>query len=120
MGATDRYRPSVTTAVPILRVDDVERALLWWGRLGFTESFRHQLDTHLPRFVGIARDECQIYLSEHRGDAPGPGLVYLWVPDVDTVALEFGATVSEMPWAREIEIADPDENRVRVATSALP
>ena len=95
----------------------MDRALLWWRRLGFTERFRHQFDTHLPRFAGIAHDECQIYLSEHRGDAAGPGLIYLWVADVDAVALEFGATVEEMPWARDFEISDPDGNRVRVATS---
>ena len=29
---------------------------------------------------------------------------------------EFGAEVEEAPWAREIEIRDPDGSRVRVAT----
>ena len=107
----------MTTAVPILAVADVDHALLWWRRLGFTESFRHQFESDLPRFVGIERDACQVYLSEHQGDAAGPGLIYLWVADVDAVALEFGATVDEMPWARDFEISDPDGNRVRVATS---
>ncbi|GAB3265017.1 glyoxalase superfamily protein [Alteromonas gracilis] len=105
------------TAVPILRVADVDRALGWWSRLGFAEEFRHQFEPGLPRFVGIARAECRIYLSEHAGDASGPGLVYLWVPDVDEVAREFGVAVESMPWARDCEIVDPDGNRVRVATS---
>jgi hypothetical protein len=29
---------------------------------------------------------------------------------------ELGAEVEEAPWAREIEIRDPDGNRLRVAT----
>jgi catechol 2,3-dioxygenase-like lactoylglutathione lyase family enzyme len=106
----------MTTAVPILRVTDVDQALPWWGRLGFNEEFRHQFEAGLPRFVGIRRDDCLIYLSEHRGDASGPGLIYLWVADVDDVATEFGATIDEMPWARDCEITDPDGNRVRAAT----
>lgn len=107
----------MTTVVPILAVADVDEALPWWRRLGFAETFRHQFEPGFPRFVGIGRDECRIFLSEHRGDAPGPSLVYLWVDDVDTVAREFAATVEEMPWARDCEISDLDGNRVRVATA---
>lgn len=110
----------MTTAVPILAVADVDRALLWWRRLGFTERFRHQFEPGLPRFVGIERDECLIYLSEHAGDAAGPGLIYLWVADVDAVAREFGVAIDEMPWARDCEISDPDGNRVRAATATPP
>ncbi|SMC87940.1 MULTISPECIES: glyoxalase superfamily protein [Micrococcales] len=107
----------MTTVVPILPVADADNALSWWRRLGFVESFRHQFETDFPRFVGIERDGCQIYLSEHQGDASGPGLIYLWVSDVDAVAAEFGAAVEDMPWARDCEISDPDGNRVRVATT---
>ena len=110
----------MTTAVPILRVTDVERALGWWGRLGFAEEFRHQFGPDLPRFVGIKRNDCMIYLSEHRGDASGPGLIYLWVEDVEAVAAEFGATIEDMPWARDCEITDPDGNRVRAGTRTQP
>lgn len=110
----------MTTAVPILRVTDVERSLGWWGRLDFAEDFRHQFEAGLPRFVGIRRDDCLIYLSEHQGDASGPGLIYLWVDDVDAVAEEFGATIDDMPWARDCEITDPDGNRVRAGTRTQP
>lgn len=107
----------MVSAVPILRVADVDRALAWWTRLGFTEEFRHRFEGTTPRYVGIRRDGCRIHLSEHEGDAAGPGLVYLWVPDVDVVAREFGVPVDEMPWARDCEVTDPDGNRVRVATA---
>lgn len=105
----------MSLAVPILLVADVDAALPWWQRLGFSEEFRHQFEPGFPRFVGLERDDARIYLSEHKGDAAGPGLVYLWVDDVDTVAREFGVTIDEMPWARDCEISDPDGNRVRVA-----
>jgi hypothetical protein len=35
---------------------------------------------------------------------------------VVVAAVEFGAEMEEAPWAREIEIRDPDGSRVRVAT----
>ena len=107
----------VVTAVPILRVADVDVAVAWWSRLGFSEEFRHRFEGTSPRYVGIGCDGCQVHLSEHEGDASGPGLVYLWVADVDAVAREFGVTVDEMPWARDCELTDPDGNRVRVATA---
>jgi catechol 2,3-dioxygenase-like lactoylglutathione lyase family enzyme len=103
------------TVVPILRVRDADRSLTWWARLGFVEEFRHQLEGTIPRFVGIRRGQCRVYLSEHAGDAHAPGLVYLWVDDVDRIAADFGVPVAEMPWARDCEVTDPDGNRVRVA-----
>lgn len=104
-------------AVPILRVADVDASLAWWGRLGFVEEFRHVFEPGLPRFVGLVREGCRVYLSEHVGDAAGPSLVYLWVPDVDAVAAELGVEVATMEGARECEVVDPDGNRVRVATA---
>ncbi len=43
--------------------------------------------------------------------------MYFWVDDVDAIAMEFGARVTRQPWAREIELTDPDSNRLRVATA---
>ena len=108
-------RPPVQ-AVPILRVLDVDASLPWWTRLGFAEEFRHVFEPGLPRSVGVVREGCRVYLSEHTGDASGPSLVYLWVPDVERIAADLGADVEQVPWARECEVTDPDGNRVRVAT----
>jgi hypothetical protein len=38
---------------------------------------------------------------------------------VVVAAGEFGAEVEEAPWAREIEIRDPDGSKVRVATPRI-
>lgn len=107
------------SAIPILRIRDAERSLAWWARLGFTEEFRHQFEDGFPWYIGIKRGDSVIHLSQHEGDARGPGLVYLWVEDVDAVAAEFGVEVQDMPWARDCEVTDPDGNRVRVATAQV-
>lgn len=104
-----------TDVVPILRVADASRAVAWYGRLGFAQVFEHRFEPHLPAYVGIRRDDAQIHLSEHAGDANPHGLVYLWVDDVDSIAAEFGVVVDVQSWAREVSLTDPDGNRLRVA-----
>ena len=104
-----------TDVVPILRVSDASRAVAWYRRLGFEQVFEHRFEPHLPAYVGIRRDDAQIHLSEHVGDANPNGLVYIWVDDVDSVGAEFGVAVDNQPWAREMRLTDPDGNRLRVA-----
>ena len=104
-----------TDVVPILRVVDASRAVAWYQRVGFAQVFEHRFEPHLPAYVGIRRDDAQIHLSEHSGDAHPYGLVYLWVDDVDAIAREFGVAVDDQPWAREVTLVDPDGNRLRVA-----
>ncbi|EPD96420.1 hypothetical protein HMPREF1486_01019 [Streptomyces sp. HPH0547] len=58
----------------------------------------------------------RLFLSEHEGDARPGTLVYLRVREVEAVASEFGVRAEEAPWAREIELRDPDGNRLRIGT----
>jgi catechol 2,3-dioxygenase-like lactoylglutathione lyase family enzyme len=104
-----------TDVVPILRVSDAAVAVEWYLRLGFQRVFEHRFEPHFPAYVGIRRDDAQIHLSEHVGDANPHGLVYFWVDDADAVAAEFGVSVDEQPWARGVALTDPDGNRLRVA-----
>ena len=73
----------------------------------------------LPLYVGIARGDLRVHLSEHTGDAHPDGLLYLYVDDVDVVAADFGV-VAELAYygMREIELTDPDGNRLRIGTPA--
>jgi catechol 2,3-dioxygenase-like lactoylglutathione lyase family enzyme len=105
-------------AIPILRVQDAARAVQWYGRLGFTQQWMHRFEPGFPAFVEIARGQVRLFLSEHTGDARPDTLVYLRVTDVDAIAEEFGTPIKEPPWAREIELRDPDGNRLRVGTPA--
>ncbi|ARQ72472.1 glyoxalase superfamily protein [Streptomyces marincola] len=102
--------------IPILRVQDAARAVAWYRRLGFTPRWEHRFEPGFPLFVEIARGELRLFLSEHEGDAVPGTLVYLRVRDVDAVAEAFGVPVEDAPWAREIELRDPDGNRLRVGT----
>ncbi|WP_443071817.1 glyoxalase superfamily protein [Streptomyces sp. WMMC940] len=105
-------------AVPVLRVADADAALSWYRRLGFVKQWEHRFEPGLPAFVEIARGPLKLFLSEHAGDARPGTLVYLRVRDVDAVADEFGVPVTTAPWAREVELRDPDGNRLRVGTPA--
>lgn len=102
--------------IPIFHVKDAGAAVDWYERLGFVKQWEHRFQLDFPAFVEVARGRVRIFLSEHEGDARPNTLIYLWVRDVDAVAVEFGVQVREVPWAREIELQDPDGNRLRVGT----
>jgi catechol 2,3-dioxygenase-like lactoylglutathione lyase family enzyme len=103
---------------PVLRVVDASAAAEWYARhLGFTTEFEHRFEPGLPLYVGLVRDDARIHLSEHTGDARPGTLVYLWVPDVDSVAAACGVSViDDNPWGRDFEVTDADGNRIRVGT----
>ena len=109
-----------TAVIPILHVADAGRAAAWYLRLGFDQLFEHRFEPHLPAYVGIVREGAEIHLSEHAGDARPDTLVYVWVDAIDPVAVEFGVPVTSAPWARELDLVDPDGNRLRVAERVSP
>jgi catechol 2,3-dioxygenase-like lactoylglutathione lyase family enzyme len=100
---------------PIFRVSDGHAATDWYRRLGFEVVQEHRFTPELPLYVILSRAGVQLHLSEHEGDAPAGSLAYLWIDDLDRVAEEFGVAVRNQPWGREIEIIDPDGNRLRIA-----
>jgi catechol 2,3-dioxygenase-like lactoylglutathione lyase family enzyme len=103
--------------IPVLYVEDADRAVAWYGRLGFYKQWEHQVETGFPWFVSVARGRVRLYLSEHKGDARPNTLIHLNVGDIDAVAEEFGIVVDEAGLAgRECDLEDPDGNRLRVAT----
>jgi catechol 2,3-dioxygenase-like lactoylglutathione lyase family enzyme len=100
--------------VPVFRVADADAALGWYQRLGFVEVGRHQFEPGFPWYVFVRRGDVHLHLSEHTGDAPPGSLAYLYVDDLDAVAEEFGVAIDEQEWGRDVELTDPDGNRVRV------
>ncbi len=102
------------SVVPILRVRDAAASVAWYRRLGFEPEFTHRFGPGFPAFQGVRRGSVRLYLSEHEGDASPDTLVYLWVTGVDGIAREFDAHVHVSEWAREIELRDPDGNRLRI------
>jgi glyoxalase superfamily protein len=86
-------------------------------RLGFQKRGEHRFGPGMPAFVTVARGDVRLFLSEHTGDARPDTLMYLFVADIDVIAGQFGMTPRDEPWAREIELRDPDGNRLRIGTA---
>lgn len=104
--------------VPILRVGDTAVAARWYSRLGFALEGVHRFQTGFPAYAFLRRGAACIHLSEHRGDAPPRGVVYWYVDrrTLEAFATEFGVVVEHQPWCDEIELTDPDGNRLRIGS----
>lgn len=103
--------------VAILRVADAAQAVAWYERLGFTQEWEHRIEPGCPAFVSVARGSARLFLSEHEGDARPDTLVQLYVGDITPVVAEFGRPAAEAPYGCEIELRDPDGNRLRISTA---
>lgn len=100
--------------VPVLHVADGLQTARWYARLGFELVGQHRFAPELPLYAFLRKGNVTLHLSEHRGDARPDTLLYYYVDDVDTIAAEVNAQVIEQPWAREIQLTDPDGNRLRI------
>lgn len=101
--------------IPIFRVADGYATAEWYARLGFETVGEHRFAPDLPLYLFLERNGISLHLSEHEGDARPGTLVYFWVDDIDKIAAEFGAVIHDQPWGREIQLTDPDGNRLRIA-----
>ena len=111
--------------VPALRITDCARSRAFYvDGLGFHVEWEHRFGRHLPAFMQVSRDGLSLYLTEHAGDRQVGGLVHLYVPDVDAwyaECLRTGAPVTEAPserleGLRDMTVADPDGNQLRICT----
>lgn len=100
--------------VPILRVKKAHESAAWYKRLGFEIEGEHQFASGLPFYLFLARGNIRLHLSEHKGDAKIGTLMYFYVHDIDPIAKEFNVQVVDQPWAREVQLQDPDGNRFRI------
>jgi predicted enzyme related to lactoylglutathione lyase len=109
-------------ADPILRVEDMQRALAFYvGKLGFRNA-----DWGSDEFTSINRDRAGIYLC--RG-AQGRGGAWVWVGVEDAQALhdelkangvKITSPLTNYSWALEFHIEDPDGNTLRFGSEPLP
>lgn len=105
-------------ADPILRVEDMPRALAFYcGRLGFTNA-----GWGCDDFTCITRDGANIYLC--RGDQ-GRGQAWVWIGVSDARRLHDELAVAGLPirmaptnypWALEFHLEDLDGNVLRLGS----
>jgi len=111
----------IRSATPILFAADATASAAWYEKLGFETEFTHRFDDHSPLFVGLVSGSARVMLSEHRGDAPPHGLVYVRVDDLDAAAVALGVVAELQEWGiREAHAVDPGGNRVRIAQFEEP
>lgn len=115
-------------AYPVLRIDDYEEAKRYYlDYLGFTVEFEWRHEENFPVYMGIARGDLGLHLTEHRGDADGPGAAYLLVESVHVLyeALKSARPgMTEEPidqaWgSTELKLVDPFGNKLTF-TSPTP
>lgn len=107
--------------VPILRIFDEARARDFYvGFLGFRIDWEHRFEPGTPLYMQVARDACVLHLSEHHGDATPGSALRIPVADLDALQADLLGKrykyarpgIEEMPWARDMKIADPFGNRL--------
>lgn len=73
--------------MPILRVDDIDAAIDFFCKLGWSESFRYPFEASPTSHAGVKSGECSIMFAlveKEPGDAAiPPQNVYTFVEDVD-------------------------------------
>jgi uncharacterized glyoxalase superfamily protein PhnB len=70
--------------IPILRIFDVAKAKEFYiDWLGFTMDWEHQFEENAPYYIGISKDDIQIHLSEHYGDATPGSKVFIVCDEVE-------------------------------------
>ena len=112
---------------PLLRIFDEAMARAFYlDYLGFSVVFEHRFEPGLPLYMGVARDDCTLHLTEHPGDAsPGAGL-RIRCDDVDALHAELAGkayryarpAIETMPWgSRDMALTDPFGNRLTFTTA---
>jgi catechol 2,3-dioxygenase-like lactoylglutathione lyase family enzyme len=111
---------------PQLRMTSWERSQEFYvAGLGFHVDWEHQFKPGFPVFVQLTRGGLSFFLTEHAGDCQVGGAAYFVVDDVDALYREIsrrGIRAAEppedTPWqTREMNIIDPDGNRLRFANA---
>jgi catechol 2,3-dioxygenase-like lactoylglutathione lyase family enzyme len=107
--------------VPALRITSYQRSKAFYvDQLGFRVEWEHRFEPTFPVFMSVARDEMQIYLTEHSGDCQVGGLVHFVIEDVKAWHREFtarGVQPTEPPnndlGFLNMTVTDPDGNQLR-------
>lgn len=109
---------------PQLRMTNWDRSKQFYvDGLGFHVDWEHRFGPGFPVFTQLTRDGLSLFLTEHAGDCQVGGAAYFVVDDVDALYGEIrgrgirpSQPPEDTPWqTREMDVIDPDGNRLRFA-----
>ena len=75
--------------VPSFHAKDGQETAKWYARLIFEIEGEHRFAPGMPLYLFLRRGDITMHLSEHKGDARPGTLVYFYVYDVDTIAVDW-------------------------------
>lgn len=102
------------TLLPVFRVTNAEESAKWYEKLGFKVDGIWRHEPHFPAYMFLSRGDILLHLSEYDGDAQPNALAYFFVEDLEHISNTFDIAIKNQPWGKEIELKDPDNNRIRV------
>lgn len=122
-GVTVRLNPGI----PIIRIFDLAKAKEFYlDFLGFSVEWEHRFEPGMPLYAQISRSGLILHLSEHHGDASPGATIFIEMKGVEALHREllgkrYGYAwpgVEQVPWGRELQVADPFGNRLRFCERA--
>ena len=115
------HQGQIPISTPILAVQDVQAAVTFYERLGFT------VDRFNPKYAIVSVEGHEVFhleVSDIVEASLNPGAAYLNVSNADELRakwLQAGAPVGDIanrPWGmREFTVDDPSGNTLRVGTN---
>jgi catechol 2,3-dioxygenase-like lactoylglutathione lyase family enzyme len=105
---------------PVLHVEDADIAIAWYQRLGFVVDAEWSSGpTFTETTVVVRRGELVLILSSREKGARADSLIYLRIADLTDIEQEFNLPATRHFGGQQLELHDPDGNRIRVVTSNL-
>jgi len=120
MAQTQQRRVKFEGSQPILRVEDMKRAVEFYvEKLGFKNA-----NWGGDEFTSVNRDNARIYLCLKD---QGLGKAWIWIGVEDVVLLreeiagrgvKIGMEPTNFSWAKEMHVEDPDGNVIRFGSDS--
>tara|TARA_Y100000994_G_C15380916_1_gene313208 strand:+ start:164 stop:517 length:354 start_codon:yes stop_codon:yes gene_type:complete len=108
-------------SIPIFRIFDEAKAQEFYlDYLGFEVSFEHRYEENTPLYMGITRNDCEIHLSEHVGDATPGSTVRIFEKKLtrfhESLTKKsykyYSPSIQEQPWGSDMSVLDPFGNKL--------
>lgn len=108
--------------IPVLRIFDVAKAKEFYvDWLGFSIGWEHVFEPDMPVYMSVKRDDIEIHLSEHVGDATPGSKVFIVCTEIEKYYAELQSRpykyyrpgLEDKPYGfRCIDVIDPFGNKL--------